>query len=230
MQGGAILPTPGLTGERTGPAWEQRQQLGFWKAIVDTVKAVLTLPVQCFSTMRREGGLVSPLLFWILTAGIGQAIGQVYQVAMQGAMTGITTAGAGSSSQAASILGFQAAIGAASIILTPIASLVALFIQAGLTHLCLMMFKAANQPFETTFRTLAYAFGATGTLHLVPFCGSIVAAIWGLIAACIGLGPAQGTTTGKAVGAILIPLAVCCLGFVGFFAAFAAIAASAAGR
>jgi hypothetical protein len=122
-----------------------------------------------------------------------------------------------SAQQAATMFGANAAFGVTAIVWMPIAFLIALFIQAGLSHLTLMMLKGAQQPFETTFRVMAYAFGATGTLHLIPLCGSMVAGLWGLIVVCIGLGPAHGTTTGKGVAATLIPFGVCCLAIVGFY-------------
>lgn len=218
LASGNVLPTTGMDGDRTGPAWEQRQQLGMWKAIVGTVKAVLTLPAQTFATMKREGGIGSPLLFWLITGGVCLAIGQVYSVLLQGAMTSAMTASGGASAQqAAAMFGMNAAVGAFSIVWMPIAFLIGLFIQTGLTHLTLMMLKGANQPFETTFRVMAYAFGATATLHLIPLCGSTVAGLWGLVAVCIGLGPAHGTTTGKGVAATLIPFGVCCLAVFGFY-------------
>ena len=219
LASGNLLPTTGMDADRTGPAWEQRQQLGSWKAIVETVKGVLSLPAHTFRTMRRDGGLGSPLLFWLFTGAVGIAVGQVYSVLLQGVMAGaMASAGAASGQQAAAMFGMNATVGAFSIIWMPIAFLIGLFIQAGLIHLTLMMLKAANHPFETTFRVVAYAFGATGTLHLIPLCGSTVAGLWGLIAVCIGLGPAHGTTTGKGVAATLIPFGVCCLLVFGLYA------------
>ena len=229
MQTGVALPD--LSGERNGPAWEQRATLGTWKAMVETVKALMAQPTNTFATMKPDGGLNSPLLFWLLTAGVGVAIGQVYGVLMQGAMAGVMTSAGVPNNQVASTMGMQAVIGAGSIVVVPIFLIISLFIQAGLTHLTLMMLKGANRPFEATFRVVAYAFGATGTLHLIPICGSSVAGIWGLILLCMGLGPVQGTTTGKGVAAVLIPFAVCCLAVGAIYAVvFGAIFAAAAGN
>jgi hypothetical protein len=233
LQSGGVLPTTGSAGDWIGPAWEQRQQLGIWKAIVDTVKAVLTLPAHTFATMRRNGGIASPLLFWLITAGVGMAVGQVYSLLLQGVMYGaMSSTGGANAQQAAAMFGMNSAFGGASIIVMPIAFLIALFAQAGLTHLTLMMFKGANQSFETTFRVLAYAFGATGTLHLIPICGSMIAGLWGLIVVCMGLAPAHNTTTGKGVAATLIPVGVCCLGIIGVYAVIigGVVAATSAAR
>ena len=222
---------PDIGGERTGPPWEHRERLGLWKALVETVKQVLLQPVQCFANMRREGGLGSPLMFWAITAGVGQVIGQAYGLAFQGAMLGILQSSGAGGNQLGPF-GFQAALGAFGIVLAPVMMLLFLFIQAGLTHLMLMALKAANQPFETTFRVMAYGFGATGVLQLIPMCGSTIGGVWGLIAVCLGVGPAQNTTTGKGVAAVLLPLLICCIAVGSVYALiFGAIAAAAgAGR
>ena len=215
LQSGGALPIS--TVGREGPDWERRDQLGLWKALVGTTKSIFGEPVRVFNTMKQTGGLGSPLLYWLLTGGIGIAVGQVYGLFMQGAMLGAMSQ-AGMSGSQMGAMGMQAAVGAGSIVIMPIVFIIALFIQAGLTHLTLMMLKGANQPFETTFRVAAYAFGATGTLHLIPMCGSMVAGLWGLIVFCAGLGPAHQTSTGKGVAAVLIPFGVCCLMTVGLYA------------
>jgi len=213
-----------------GPPWEDRDRLGFWKALVETVKAVLLRPAQCFASMRREGGLGSPLLFWLLTAAVGLAIGQLYGVMFQGAMLGLTNS-SGASGQT-QLFKLQTMLGAFSVIVYPVMMFVFLFIQAGLTHLMLMALKAANHPFQTTLRVFAYGFGAAGTLHLIPMCGSLIAGLWGLVSICIGMGPAQKTTAGKGVAAVLLPLLVCCIGIGSVYALIigAVVASSGAGR
>jgi hypothetical protein len=233
MQGGTMPSTPAFGDERIGPAWEQRQQLGFFKAIVETVKAVLTVPVRCFSTMKRQGGIGSPFWYWILTAGVGVVVAQLYNLLMQSVMIGAGAANQ-ASSQAAAILGMQAAMGGAMLILAPIFLVIWLFAFSGLVHLCLMMLKGANQPYETTFRTLAYAFGSTGLFNIVPICGAYIAPIWGIVATCIGLGPAHGTSTGKGVGATLLALLFCCIVIgvvsIGFAAVIGSAASAASGN
>jgi hypothetical protein len=219
---------PDLGGERTGPPWEQRERLGMWKAIVETVKLVLIQPAACFRTMRRDGGLGGPLLFNVLTVGICGAIAQVYGLLLNGAMMGIASQSGQGGANPFGAMGF-AALGAGAIVLVPIMAILGLFIQSGIIHLMLMALKGANHPFETTFRVMAYASGAAGVLNLIPFCGSTIGSIWGIVAACIGLGPAQGTTTGKGVAAVLIPILVCCIAVAGIYATLIGVAAAAVG-
>jgi hypothetical protein len=73
-----------------------------------------------------------------------------------------------------------------------------------------MIVGGANQPFETTFRVLAFAQGSTGVLQMIPICGGLIAGVWALVVQCIGLARAHETDTGRAVLAVFLPLIVCC--------------------
>jgi hypothetical protein len=100
------------------------------------------------------------------------------------------------------------------LILAPLGIVIVLFIGAAVVHLCLMIVGGANQPFETTFRVLAFTQGSTGVLQLIPVCGGVIASVWGIVVNCIGLARAHETDTGRAVLAVLLPVIVCCGGAV----------------
>jgi hypothetical protein len=98
------------------------------------------------------------------------------------------------------------------VVLTPLLVAVGLFIWAALVHLFLMMVGGANKTFETTFRALSYAYGATSLFVILPCCGWIIALVWGLIADCIGISRSHETDIGRAVMAVVLPLVLCCGG------------------
>jgi hypothetical protein len=77
-----------------------------------------------------------------------------------------------------------------------------------------MIVGGANKPFEATFRVLAFSQGSTGPLQMIPVCGGLIAFVWWLVCDCIGLARAHETSTGRAVIAVLLPLIVCCGGFL----------------
>jgi len=57
-------------------------------------------------------------------------------------------------------------------------------------------------------------------LQLIPVCGGVIAAVWGIVVNCIGLARAHETDTGRAVLAVFLPIILCCgLGFVILFMA-----------
>jgi hypothetical protein len=96
------------------------------------------------------------------------------------------------------------------LVLAPLWLALGMFIGSGILHLCLMILGGANRPFETTFRVLCYACGATYLFSIIPFCGGYISPIYNIVLLCIGLPRAHETSTGKAVMAVLLPLGVCC--------------------
>jgi hypothetical protein len=203
------------------------------KAIWETIKAVLTQPSHTFATMRREGGLVGPLLFLVLTAGIGGALSQLYGLLFQGAafgmmgLGGLGGLGGQGGAPPAAALGMNMAMQVMMIILMPVFMVIGTFVYAGMVHLSLMLFKGANRPFETTMRAVCYSSGAGGVFNVIPFCGGMIGGIWGLVVLCIGLGKAHDTSTEKGVGAVLLPMLACCLLYAAVIAVVVGVAAAA---
>jgi hypothetical protein len=202
--GGAIAPAIGTASPRSGLPWDERQQKGFFAAFIETLQMVLTRPAEAFTAMRREGGFGEPLIYAVIGASAGAIVQFVFSVCLQalglfanqrhafGAMAGMGIGG----------IGF--------IIFFPILVVIGLFIGSGIIHLCLMIVGGANQPFETTFRVLAFSQGSTGPIQMIPFCGGLIAGVWALVCNCIGLARAHETDTGRAVLAVLLPIILCC--------------------
>ena len=204
-------PTIGASVACDGLPWEHREELGFVNAFVQTVAIVLTRPAEAFTVMRTEGGLGDPLLFgaiggsigaivWILLSAMLHSLGWFDMLSRQGAFQNYVGASVGGA-----VLVFR-------VILTPILIVIGLFVWAALVHVCLMLLGGANKTFETTFRALSFAYGATALLAIIPCCGGLIALIWGLIADCIGISRSHETDTGRAVMAVILPVIVCCGG------------------
>lgn len=192
------IPVPPPASQRTGPPWEQS---GPWLGrFVDTAKGVLTDPTRAFDDMRREGGLAPPLAF----AVIGLIAGSLASVVFQAIGVG-TSLGRPFGESSLGLLSLWA-----TLIVVPVVATVSLFVFAGLFHVMLLLLNAAKHPFETTFRTYAYASGATALLGIIPICGGIIGAIWNVVATIIGIARTQETTTGTAAIAVLVPVTVCC--------------------
>src|SRR5437868_7404977 len=210
---GDTAPSFGMTAApRSGLPWDDRQQKGFFSAFIETLQMVLTRPAEAFTAMRREGGFGEPLIYAVIGASAGAIVQFLFSLALhavgiaanqRNALSGMAGMGIGS-------VGF--------IILFPLLLVIGLFIGAGIIHLCLMLVGGAKQPFETTFRVLAFSQGSTGVLQMIPVCGGLIAAVWGLVVNCIGLARAHETDTGRAVLAVFLPVILCCgLGFVILF-------------
>ena len=205
------IVAPGMIAQdsaRTGLPWEHRSGRGLLNAFFETLVMVLTKPTAAFTAMSREGGLSEPLIYAVIGGSIGLIASLLFNLAFQSfglladrsnALTGMIGAGFG--------LVF-------CIILMPVFVAIAMFVGAGILHLCLMIVGGAKQPFETTFRVLCFAMGSTYPLMIVPICGGFIAGVWGIVTECIGLAQAHETDTGRAVLAVFLPLIVCCGGGV----------------
>jgi hypothetical protein len=191
---------------RSGLPWERRQELGLVKAFTDTLLMVLTKPVEAFTVMKREGGLVEPLIYMVIGGSFGMIVYCLFTLLLQSigfmadsrnAMAGLVGVG----------IGFIFVL-----ILMPVFVAIGAFIGSGILHLCLMIVGGAKQPFETTFRVVCFAAGSAYPLMIVPFCGGLICGIWNIVLQCIGLSRSHEIETGRAVLAVLLPLIVCCGG------------------
>ena len=184
--------------ERTGPPWENKEQLGFFTAIWETLKGVLINPTQTFAEMRTEGGIGTPILYTIILGSLGGIIGIIWQ--------GLISTMSFMASQEIAKYAANVVYLALMAIFMPLIVSLGLFISSGIAHVCLIIVGGANKNFEATFRVFAYTNGSVALFQIVPFCGGIVTGIWGLVCNIIGLKEAHETTTGKAVLAILLPV------------------------
>ena len=198
------IPAFTAAGARSGLPWDDRQQKGFFSAFIETLQMVLTRPGEAFTVMKREGGFGEPLIYAVVGGSVGAIVAFLFSLLFHSF---------GMFTDQRNPLGAMAGMGIGSIgfiILVPLAIVICLFIVAGIVHLCLMIVGGANQPFETTFRVLAFTQGSTGVLQIIPVCGGLIAAVWGIVVNCIGLARAHETDTGRAVLAVFLPLVVCC--------------------
>jgi hypothetical protein len=206
LQTGTTVPAEAAGAPRSGLPWEHRQDRGFFNAFVETLMLVLTKPGEAFLMMRREGGLGEPLIYALIGGCVGALVSFLFSL-------GLHSIGLFSDRQNALVTMAGMGIGSvAFIILLPLLVIIGLFVGSAIVHLCLMIVGGANQPFETTFRVLAFSQGSTGPLQMIPICGGLISGVWALVCNCIGLARAHDTDTGRAVLAIFLPLIVCCGG------------------
>src|SRR5512142_777471 len=70
-------PPPGVD-SAPGLPWENRTQLGFGPALVETVKLVVTAPGEAFSRMREKGDLFEALIFGVIPGSIGFIVSTIW--------------------------------------------------------------------------------------------------------------------------------------------------------
>jgi len=189
------------------PSWERLDEIGFKDALVRSLREILIAPGRTFARMPKTGVLTRPLLFLALLFTAAAVVG-----ALLGLVVPDLSRYQGLSKQLGTPINPQAA-SLCAIVLAPAIALVAVFIQAGIIHLFLLLFSGTRYTFETTLRTVAYTSGATTLFTAIPWCGGPVASIWFLVVTIIGLTETQETTTGRAAAAVLTPTVIillCC--------------------
>jgi hypothetical protein len=198
------------------------------EGLFETAKLFITSPSEAFARVRTTGGLGRPIAWAIIFGWIGVIAGQVYNLAFGGSWMRLLPNMPHSEEMAASGLmnmGFSIAF----MVLAPIFILIGLFIWAAIVHLFLLLLGGANSGFDGTVRVLCYA-STVQIAQVVPLCGGMVAGIAAIVLEIIGLAIIHRTTQGKAAGAVLIPVAICCVCAVALAVAFgAAIVALIAG-
>ncbi len=205
-----------------GPAWEHRKELGFLKALVETWKEVLLRPGTSFPVMKASGGFGTPVGYNIVMLLIWAVPTFLYSFLMSGLMN---MAALGASSQddtAAHIaMGLGPAFSAIAVALMIPIGIASTFVNAGLIHLCLSLFKGTSKSYEATFRVVSYS-TSSYVLAVVPFVGSSVSGIWCLVSMIIGLSKVHKTEPWRAAVGVLLPIFLCC---AIVFAAYVAIIA-----
>lgn len=185
--------------EKRGPSlWEQRDELGIWKAIYLTLKEVILRPNRFFRNLNTNRGIKEPLAFGILFGTLGAMFGLFWQM--------LFFSGVG----ALSHLGFLGGIGAGLIfllfiVLFPLLILFYLFLLSGIIHLCLMMLRGGGAGFEGTFRVMSYS-QAIQVLTLIPVIGGFISGLYTLIVQIIGLKEIHESSYIKAVLGYFIPV------------------------
>src|SRR3984885_6930896 len=210
-----------------GPAWERRKELGLVQALIQTWKEVLFNPNVSFLRMKTSGGYAAPFLFNLTMVVIYAFFTTIYQVLFSGVFA--AAAGAahnGSNAMNGLSVGLPPLLNlGAMIVLIPL--LVGFtFVNAGITHLCLALFKGTSRNYEATYRVVCYSY-STWIFALVPCAGGIVSSVWGVVSTIIGLSKVHRTEGWRAAVAVLLPVFVCMgIFIVVYIAIIAAVVAS----
>ncbi len=203
--GAASISEPAA--RRGGLPWDERQTKGLLNGFIETLQMVLIKPVAAFTAMKREGGLGEPLLY----AVIGGTFGGVFAVTYNFALRSFTSFG----DRHGAVAHLFGGIGwIFLLVLTPLFVALGMFVVSAILHICLMIVGGAKQSFETTFRVVCFAEGSASPLLIIPFCGGFIVGIWKIVLYCIGLARGHETDSGRVVIAVLLPLIVCCGGFL----------------
>jgi len=210
--GGPDLPSP----------FAERKTRGFFGAFFETWKLVATQPQQFFRRVRIDQ-TGTAVLFGLIASVAGTVVAGLYNylsgqqaiATMQQLMEKMPEEQARFMRTYLELFSGGAAL--AQIVISPIVTVIFMYVGAAILHLLLMLFRGAKRPFDATLTAVAYANGLN-LLLAVPGCGGLLALVWGLVVLIVGLGEIQRCGPGKAAAAVLAPVAlvcVCCCGVLG---------------
>jgi hypothetical protein len=168
--------------------WEDQEELGFVKGIVETLRGSLFHPNDFFATIPIAGGLLQPLLFALIVGTLGTMMGLVWGAAID-----------------PSLLSGPKAIAVAFV---PVLIFFSIVLWALILHGSLFLVGGAKEDFEATFRVICYTSG-TELFNAIPFLGGFIVIGWKLYITVIALKQVHRVGIGRAVLAISLPLILC---------------------
>jgi len=195
--------------------WEQRDQLGLFSALIENTKQVLTESTDFFRRMPIVGGLGSPLLYAVIIGYVGIVASSIYSAIFNTMVGSALQSGNSGFDRIAPFLQGGGGL-VINLILGPVFVVLGLFLGSGIVHLSCLLLAGGGKGFEATFRVAAYA-QAAAIINVIPVCGGLIAAVYGIVLWIIGMSEAHGISRGKAAAVVLAPMVIvccCCIGFL----------------
>jgi hypothetical protein len=170
------------------------------ESFADAVRRIVLQPVGFFAGLPRRGSLLNPLVFALICTEIAAIFGGILSLARVG---GAFVTGYGF--EVPENQGVGEFIG--NVVFAPIGGAIGVFLVAGIAHLLVrLVVGATNAGFGATFRVAAYT-SVTSLVSWIPFVGGLLA-LYGIYLAMVGIREMHGTTTGKALVVVLLPVIV----------------------
>jgi hypothetical protein len=210
---GAIEPEPeplpmaqavaGTSAQHQGIPWEDRHRVGFLTAFSQTWSDATFRPAAFFRRLPKTGNFGSALLYAVLVGTAAALLSLFWQYLFWESWADLR--------QFEDIFGegFNRDLLGLAAVITPIATLVGIFISSLIYHVCLVITSSARYGLEATIRGYCYTYGAY-LFVLIPFCGGFIALIWQIVLMVIGWREIHESTAGRVLLAVFLPFILCC--------------------
>jgi hypothetical protein len=181
--------------------WERRRELGFWRALHRTTRAVCFSPTRFFRTPFVAPDMSGSLYYGAAIYTLGQAL-YAATIALALLAGGIGLGIAEDEPIFAGVgVGYGLCLFVSIAVQAPIYGLLGVLVSGALSHGTLALLKSANASFDASIRVVAYANGAQ-VFFAVP-CVGLLAPMWVIWLETIGLREVHGISTAKALVATL---------------------------
>src|SRR5262245_41972833 len=184
------------TGQRSPSPWEQDKSLA---SLVETTRLALLSPRNFYCGLALEGSG-----FWSYAFAIG------WPMTILSNLIAFLVAALSFGQSPFTAFGGAAAWTFLAIVMVgaPLWLAISVAVYSGVWHLFLRMLGGATGRLETTARVVGFAQSVL-VFNWIPIVGPFVALIWQAVLVVVGLRDMHGTTTGKALAAVLLPLILC---------------------
>ena len=201
--------TGGHYGER-GPREDEGFDLSSpARSFVRTVREVLFEPVGFFQRLPPEGKALNPVLFALACALISAPLSLLaapFDPLLTDDTRGLRDSLAGLTAEPGGSVAAVVVVILAVLILAPLLVLLVLYISAAIYHILVWIFvRPTENGFQATLRVVAYI-SAVDLLTWIPVVG-LLASLYGLYLAFVGIREMHETTTGRALAVISLPVA-----------------------
>ncbi|MFH1830936.1 MAG: YIP1 family protein [Pseudomonadota bacterium] len=198
-----VLPTEGT-------AWDIEKQGRWLDAFIAVIKMSIADPIRHFEGVAAGCGWLRPWIFALIISAIVFLIAAAYQLGFQ--MLAASTEFAAEFASPFALMSVPFSVFFLimfAIVGVPVGTTLALLVQAGIYHLCLMLLGAVRRDFMSTFRVVCYAVGPQ-LFQIIPLLGGMVAWVWQVVLTVIGIKVVHKTTYSRSAVAVLLPMLICC--------------------
>lgn len=204
--------------------WDQRRELGLFRAWWLTSKRIITAPMQTFDVISPDGTVLESSIF----AAISALVGFLPTMLVYGVIIGVALVFGPGMKEGAKIGPLAGAgIGAGAflfyLLFLMLMVVVSMLLFSGLELAVLRVSGVKHAGYAQAVRSHALSM-ATYVIGVIPFCGFYVFPIYALVLRIFAIQRLQKVTTGQAAASALVPLGLCCfLGGTAYIGLFAAI-------
>lgn len=207
-----VLPPPVETSPAV-PEWERRDEVGYLRAALVTIKQTFTNPIGTFRRMPKTGGFLWPLIYSYVLQTVCSLVGLAetfvwVRILPQNLLTNL------GENPEQTLLGNLAV----TLPVMLVGGLIFPFLFGGLYYLMLRLITKKPASFETVFRAYCYMMGSASVVNLltmppivvaqVIFMVFVVVIVFGYL--IVAIREATGITTLESSAVVLLPFLLCC--------------------
>jgi len=193
-------PATDLTEVAPPPAafpWPPAESQSGLDALVDSWRGAVLRPASFFAALPPQLRLGAALLYYLIVGIVAAAIQLFWATLLPRPESSLISELVGTGVGVTPLLEF---------LFSPLYLLFSLYLAAAVTHLLVLALVPGQRGFGVTLRVFAFAYSPV-LFGVVPFIGPIAAFLWMTVISIVGIRETHYTSTARAAGAVLLPVA-----------------------